>query len=596
MSKPTRTYQLTPKRIAEHAAGQVLCLAKRGEGLTYRLHAERPGAALNQRIRAGNGADPILDGELANEPVAFVTRVDIRGPIEQRAVEHGSDGCGGGWTDGHDAIADRMCAALKLGDVVMVVDSPGGAHAGLQESLKRVLAAKAEHGRHVIVFADELIGSAAYWWAAVVGDELYLPEAGMVGSIGARAAHCSIAGALAQQGIEVTFFAWPGPGKVAWAEEKALDDIGRERGQRDTDLAGESFAKAISAARGIPLDQLVALQADSLTGAAAVAAGLADGVASIDEVLGFALAQAAVSAASGEGNNMATRADSSKTAEKYETTEETPPEAPEKKEEGDDEEEGGEGEEEEKAEPMAEGDDDSEEPDGDEPPPEKEKPEEKEERAAAPSASRMRSDASLAQIVGVPKGSSDLAIKTAALRMRTALDACMRETGTKGLDALVGAVKAVAADSRRVSEVEDRNRKMARASRFQKRMALAKKLAAANLPGCTRGDLFVDVVDGTSGKRQIKLAPEYQQMRLETFEAFVDRKLKNAGPTRASRETPFAPNAATAAEGPRTALVEAAKKNPVVIAAAQRSDATLQQCAEAYVASGLNGKNLVSDL
>lgn len=617
-----RSYRLTQKLIAEHAAGQVLCLSARAEGLSYRLHERRPGPELNATIRADGLPEPppVLDAEPENEPVSFVTRVDIRGPIEQRAVEHGSNGCGGGWTDGHDAIADRMCAALELGDVVMVIDSPGGAHAGLQEAIKRVLAEKAEHGRHVCVFADELIGSAAYWWAAVVGDEIYVPESGMVGSIGARAAHCSIAGALEQAGVAVTFFAWPGPGKIAWAEEKPLDDIGRERGQRDTDIAGQAFGMAVSAARGIPLDQIMALQADSLTGSAAVSAGLADGVASLDEVLGFALAQAAVSGVSGEGNEMATRADSSyerKTTEKYETDDNAPPPPPappssdpgkDKPEKADDDDDDDEEEDDKKADDVAsddkraEDDDDSEEPDGGDEP-DKEKPEKADRRSddrmedkrAAPPPSRMRADASLAEVVGVPKGSSDLAVKTAALRMRATLDACMRETGTKGLDALVGAVKAVTADSRRVSEVEERNAKMLRRSRFERRMVLARKLVAANLPGCTRGELFIDAVDEKSGKRRTKLAPEYQQMRLETFEAFVERKLKNAGPTRARTQTPFEPNAKQAQQGPRAALVEAAKQNPVVIAAAQRTDASLDQCAEAYVAAGLQGKNLIPD-
>ena len=70
-------------------------------------------------------------------PVApSLVRVDLSGPLEQRAGYH--DPCGG-WSDGHDAIAERLCEAFASGDVLLVVDSPGGAAAGLQQAAARAL-------------------------------------------------------------------------------------------------------------------------------------------------------------------------------------------------------------------------------------------------------------------------------------------------------------------------------------------------------------------------------------------------------------------------------------------------------------------------
>lgn len=207
--------------------------------------------------------------------------------LEQRAGFH--DMCGG-WTDGHDAIADRVCDAFKDGDVLLVIDSPGGAHAGLEEAIKRVLNAKEAMGRRVYAFADEQIGSAAYWWAAAIADEIYLPVSGVVGSIGARAVFQSAAKALQRDGISTTYFVYPGPGKAAFAPEFPLDKTAESRGTRDVRLAGRAFVKAVAMGRGLSTKEIIALDADCLTGRAAVDAGLADGVASIEDVIEHALA------------------------------------------------------------------------------------------------------------------------------------------------------------------------------------------------------------------------------------------------------------------------------------------------------------------
>ena len=95
------------------------------------------------------------------------------------------------------------------------------------------------------VFADEMIGSAAMWWTSVLGDELFLPEAGQVGSIGARGGHESIAGLLAKEGREMTYFTWPNDGKIAFAPELPLGEIGKARGTRDVSIAGEAFCAAV---------------------------------------------------------------------------------------------------------------------------------------------------------------------------------------------------------------------------------------------------------------------------------------------------------------------------------------------------------------
>jgi ClpP class serine protease len=225
--------------------------------------------------------------------------VRIDGPIEQRAGYH--DICAG-WSDGHDAICERLCAAFEQGDALLVVDSPGGAAAGLQQAVARVLEAKQRHGRRCTAFADEMIGSAADWWVDAICDECFLPPAGQKGSIGARGEHLDISGMMAKEGLKKTYFADP-PDKIAFAPEFPLGPVGEARGNRDVKIAADAFRAAVCAG---PIGQryqltpeyLVELGADMLTGQAAVEAGLADGVESFDAVVEYALTLANESARS----------------------------------------------------------------------------------------------------------------------------------------------------------------------------------------------------------------------------------------------------------------------------------------------------------
>ncbi|HSM93372.1 MAG TPA: hypothetical protein VLT47_10850 [Anaeromyxobacteraceae bacterium] len=297
MPQNPATYTLTPALIAAHAGSGVLCLAKAGEGRSYRLHAERPGAQFNRRV-PGRRADLPSGAAHRIEPVEAspaLIEVFISGPLETRAGYYQqTDVCGGGWTDGHDAIRERLCAAFEEGDVLLVVDSPGGAAAGLPEAVDVALKAKARYGRRVTAIPEYMIGSAATWWTLALADELYVTVGSDVGSIGARGEHRSFAGALAQAGEAVEYFCWPNDGKVAWAPDLPTTDTTRMRGNRDVKIAGEAFAAAVCAGPvgqryGLTPEILASYSADMFIGESAVERGLADGVATKEDVIAYAL-------------------------------------------------------------------------------------------------------------------------------------------------------------------------------------------------------------------------------------------------------------------------------------------------------------------
>lgn len=551
-----KSFKLSPQLVVQYG-GPVLLIDERGIGLRYSLYDRRPGPELN--VALGIRGDVIdsdgnffPDEEKKDEEATLpdgpaVTRVDIRGPIEQRSGYH--DVCGG-WSDGHDAIAERMIAALELGDVMLVIDSPGGAAAGLQEAVRRVQDAKAKHGRTIVSYADEMVASAAYWWAASVSDEIYGPQSMIVGSIGARSGHESIAGALDKAGVVVTYFVAPGPGKVAFAPELPLSELGRGRGERDTWLAFESFASAVKESRGISRDEIVELNADMLSGQLAVDAKLVEGIASIEEVVEYLTTGVAMtikneseSGQSAEGNPEpppadkaecagcgAANDDDAKYCDKCGTPMALDSDAP-----SDD--DGGE-------ESRSEGEPAKEERTAVPPP-----PPDKEERV------QSHQGKTTAEILGIRPGSSDLAIKNAALRMRAATDRCMVATETKTLDGMVGAVIAQADDARRMAVVEAENANHRKLSASRERMDLLRKLSAANLPGYTRGELFIDSVDDKTGKKTVKAAPIYEEMKLGTLRGFVDSKLKNVAPT--ARRTPFEPDPKTLVSAGAAGVTEA---------------------------------------
>jgi ClpP class serine protease len=525
-----------------------------------------------------------------------------------------------GWSDGHDAIAERMMAALAEGDVVMVVDSPGGAHAGLQENVRRVLEAKEQHGRHVTAYADEMIGSAAYWWVACVADEIYAPESAIVGSIGARAAHASVAGALAAEGVAVTYFAAPGAGKVAFAPELPLSDLGKERGERDVWQAFEAFAAAVGPRRGLTRDDIVALDADALSGELALNAKLIDGLSSLEDVLGYAL-----TVASATTNNTAD-------ATTQDTNMKLRSEGPSKGKPEGDEPDGDEndskpvgvvptecracglnnesdakfckacgtsmavqpGADEEEEEEEEEEDDTADVPPDSEPapaPPGKKAPPPPPPKAAQPPPpERAARASSLAGLAGLREGASTPAIKSALIPVVGLAEFAMRLTETRSPAEARGALTALVEDAAAAGKLRTELRDSKRAANARERMDLLRKLSAAALPGYTRGELFVDDVNETSGKRTMRAAPQYAEMKLGTLRGLVESKLKNAGP---AKRSPFEPDAsvlasagAGGAAAVTSAAIEAAKKHPAVVAAAARPGAApIEQLAAAHAAA-----------
>lgn len=259
----------------------------------------RVGAKELVQVRASHvlAVDPRVlssGAQLADEPAETEERgkvaiVSAIGPMAQRAVR---DLCG--YVDGYDALTARFTAALAsqdVGAVVLRVDSPGGDVAGLEEAIGRMVEARRAAGKPVYAYVDELAASAAYWLSASLADHgVFLPGAGLVGSIGAIGTLVDATKAAEQDGLKVTLVRDPA-GKAEAHPYGPDQELAQERLGAMVTAASGRFAAAIASLRGLKVQTVRELNAALLQGEAAVEAGLADGVRSLEDVVSMATAE-----------------------------------------------------------------------------------------------------------------------------------------------------------------------------------------------------------------------------------------------------------------------------------------------------------------
>lgn len=227
----------------------------------------------------GSSTPLLADAPPDDPPQDAVAVVRVEGPLAQRAMV---DLCA--YVDGYDAIASRFDAAIadkRAGSVLMVIDSPGGDVAGLEEAVARMQRAKVASGKPVVAYVDELAASAAYWIAAGVADKIVVPGSGSVGSIGCIGAWIDRTAEMAAKGIAWHVVRDPA-GKAETMSAAPLAELADERMRSAVEAASGRFMAAIAEARGMGIKKVRGLNAALLEGAAAVAAGLADEVGSLD--------------------------------------------------------------------------------------------------------------------------------------------------------------------------------------------------------------------------------------------------------------------------------------------------------------------------
>ncbi|WP_038380281.1 S49 family peptidase, partial [Bradyrhizobium elkanii] len=193
-------------------------------------------------------------------------------------------------------IASQVMRAADDQDVagiVLDVDSPGGTVSATVEAANAVAYATVK--KPVVAVANTLAASAAYWIASQAGELVMTPSAD-VGSIGAMIMHQDISGWLDQVGIKMTIVrSEQSPNKNEAHPFAPLSDEARAYLQSRANEAGADFVRAVASGRRVSQTKVrEEFGQGRMVGAReAVARGMADRIATLDQVIGGMLQQRA---------------------------------------------------------------------------------------------------------------------------------------------------------------------------------------------------------------------------------------------------------------------------------------------------------------
>lgn len=193
---------------------------------------------------------------------------------------------------GYNELASQVEAAQADPDVhavLQVWDSPGGEVSGAFEYAQRMHALRGSKPMWAI--ADSMAASAAYLGGSAF-EHLAVSSTGYVGSIGVVMRHVDFSRALDNDGIRVTHI-FAGSHKVDGNPYEPLPKSVQAEMQAEIDGLYTMFVDAVAQHRGISAESVRATQAQVYRGEAAVSLGLADRVATTDQLISELSAQRA---------------------------------------------------------------------------------------------------------------------------------------------------------------------------------------------------------------------------------------------------------------------------------------------------------------
>jgi HK97 family phage prohead protease len=223
-------------------------------------------------------------GVQSSEPrqAGTVAIIPVYGTISNRANMFSSYS-GGTSIDKLKASFRAALADSNVTAIVFDVDSPGGTVDGVPEFAAEILAARSV--KPSIAVANTMAASAAYWIASAAG-RLVVTPSGEVGSIGVYMMHEDWSDAMAKEGVEVTFIK-AGKFKTEGNPYQPLSGSTEAYWQKGVDATYADFIAAVAVGRGVDADKVLADfgQARMVSSADALAAGMVDAIATLDQVL-----------------------------------------------------------------------------------------------------------------------------------------------------------------------------------------------------------------------------------------------------------------------------------------------------------------------
>lgn len=176
---------------------------------------------------------------------------------------------------GYDGIQGRLAQALKdpeVRGIMLDVDTPGGEVAGAFDCTD--LIARANKIKPVWSLCYDMHCSAGQLVVSGAGRRL-ITQTGIAGSIGVVIAHMDVSEMLKQTGRKVTLI-HAGSNKVDGNPYEALPERVRAKLQADVEATRLRFANTVSKHTGLSVDRILAQEAGTFEGQAAIEQGLAD--------------------------------------------------------------------------------------------------------------------------------------------------------------------------------------------------------------------------------------------------------------------------------------------------------------------------------
>lgn len=275
-----------PRMIDLRAAARALLGADFADPLALRPDAMRA------IVETAKSETPILAA--APEPLAAVRDdLDIRGGVALVGLQGVLTPRGsflsllfGGGLGGLQGFRRDLAAAVGSSDVeaiVLDVHSPGGLVGMVPETAAEVRAAR--DVKPIVAAVNTMSASAAYWIASQASEVVQTPS-GFSGSIGVYLVHEDWSKANEQAGIDPTYIS-AGRYKVEGNFDTPLSEDARAAFQAEVDDLYAMFVEDVAAGRGTTTEAVRAGYGEGrvLPAKRAVAAGLADRVATIDETI-----------------------------------------------------------------------------------------------------------------------------------------------------------------------------------------------------------------------------------------------------------------------------------------------------------------------
>ncbi len=135
----------------------------------------------------------------------------------------------------------------RVSDIVLEIDSPGGAVSGVAELAVEISTIAKAGNKKVIAHVNSLAASAAYWLASQA-NEIVVTPSGEVGSIGVYMVHRDHSGKEKSEGVKSTIIS-AGEYKAEMNSLTPLSEGAREYQQSRVDEVYQAFTEAVAEGR-----------------------------------------------------------------------------------------------------------------------------------------------------------------------------------------------------------------------------------------------------------------------------------------------------------------------------------------------------------